>query len=250
MMHRPRSTMVLRACQFLIPAVAALWLGGCVTNGDFGRVRPELTSDSMHDWVGRDAIAGIGGPPSEFRLTDDERQLRDRAYALIEPPYNRQRFDSVGREYGLGRDRRAELHFDRTAYLRKLHRTYRRSEASAYAQIVTDARNDVEQMGPFFLHAARVIDMDQRRAVSLTHVATLSEGERRNAIVRIKENRAIVAWVCTALKDRVAAYRFALERLVIAVPSPGAAEADRAAGMLKIRIGQYCGGSGGVVAKG
>jgi hypothetical protein len=241
--------MVLRACQLLISAVATLWLGGCVTNSDFGRVRPELTSDTMHDWVGRDAISGIGGPPSEFRLTDDELQLRDRAFALIEPPYNRQRFDSVWREYGFGRDRRDELHFDRTGYLRKLHETYRRSEASAYAQIVTDARNDVEQMGPFFLHAARVIDIDKRRAISLTHVSAPTDRERRNAIVRIKENRAIVVWVCSALKDRVAAYRFALERLVIAVPSPGAAEADRAVGMLKMRIRQFCaGGRGNVIA--
>src|SRR5262245_40395438 len=134
-MDRPRAP-TLRARQALGLALAACWLGGCVTNGDFGRVRHELVTATMHDWVGRDAIAGIGGPPSEFRLTDDELQLRDRAYALIEPPYNRQRFDSVFREYGWGRDRREQLHFDRTAYLRRLHKVYRRSEASAYAQIV------------------------------------------------------------------------------------------------------------------
>jgi hypothetical protein len=250
MMHRPRSTTVLRACRILMTGVAALWLGGCVTNSDFGRIRPELTSDTMHDWVGRDAVAGIGGPPSEFRLTDDELQLRDRAYALIEPPYNRQRFDSVWREYGFGRDRRNELHFDRSGYLRRLHETYRRSEASAYARIVTDARNDVEQIGPFFLHAARVTDMDRRRAASLAHITAPTPRERRNAIVRTKENQAVIAWVCGALRDRAAAYRFALERLVVAVPSPGAAEADRAVGMLKIRIGQYCGGGSVVAAKG
>ena len=52
---------------------------------------------------------------------------------------------------------------DRTVYLARLHETYRRSEASAYAQIVTDARNDVERLGPFFANAARVLDMDGRR---------------------------------------------------------------------------------------
>lgn len=102
-MSRPQSKVVLRACGLIALFACASAAGGCVTNGDFGRVRPELTMDNMHDWVGRDAVGAIGGVPSEFRTTDDERQLRDRAYALIEPPYNRQQFDSVFREYGLGR---------------------------------------------------------------------------------------------------------------------------------------------------
>jgi len=57
----------------------ALQLGGCVTNGDFDRVRPSLVRDDMHDWVGREAIGSIGGKPSDYRLTDDERTLRDLA---------------------------------------------------------------------------------------------------------------------------------------------------------------------------
>ncbi len=43
-------------------------------------------------------------------------------------------------------------------------------------------------------------------------------------------------------------YRFALERLVIAVPSPSAAEADRAIALLQTRRDQYCGVRGGTVA--
>jgi len=217
-------------------------------NGDFGRIRPELVTENMHDWVGRDAVAGIGGPASEFRTTDQERELRDRAYALIEPPYNRGRWDSVWREYGRGREDRALPAVDRTVYLAKLHRTYRRSEASAYAQIVTDARNDVERLPDFFAVAGRVADMDRRRAQSLAHVSGLSERERVNASARKRENAAIVAWVCRALKDRTASYRYALERLVIAVPSQGAAETDRAVSMLATRVAQYCGGRGGTVA--
>ena len=217
-------------------------------NGDFGRIRPEFVRENMHDWVGRDAVAGIGGPASEFRTTDQERELRDRAYALIEPPYNRNRWDSVWREYGAGRPVGGELAFDRTAYLARLHHTYRRSEASAYAQIVTDARNDVERLNPFFAVAGRVTDMDRKRAQSLAHVSGLNELEHANALARNNENTAIVAWVCRALKDRVAAYRYALERMVIAVPSQSAAETDRAISLLATRTAQYCGGRGGAVA--
>lgn len=253
MTRRPRSLHVLRGHGRAIPfvfllAVAAL-SGGCVLNGDFGRIRPELVSDNMHDWVGRDAVAAVGGPISEFRTTDQERELRDRAFALIEPPYNRGRWDSVLREYGFANDPERPRPFNRTDYLAKLHKVYRRSEASAYAQIVTDARNDVEQLQPFFAVAARVTDMDRRRKESLVHVSDVRPREGANAVIRTKENAAIIAWVCVALKERLASYRFALERLVIAVPSPGAAETDRAIGYLATQIGQYCGGiRGGLVA--
>jgi hypothetical protein len=248
----PRSLHVPRGHGRTIPLVllvaAACLSGGCVLNGDFGRIRPELVGDNMHDWVGRDAAVAVGGPVSEFRTTDQERELRDRAYALIEPPYNRGRWDSVFREYGLGNDPEHPQPFDRTEYLYKLHKVYRRSEASAYAQIVTDARNDVDRLQPFFTVAVRVTDMDRRRTESLVHVSNLNPRERGNAIARNKENKLIVAWVCLALKERVASYRYALARLVIAVPASEAAEADRGVGLLATRIGQYCGIQGGTVA--
>jgi hypothetical protein len=252
MMRRPRSLQVLRGCgratSFVFLIAAACLSGGCVLNGDFGRIRPELTAENMHDWVGRDAAVGVGGPISEFRTTDQERDLRDRAYALIEPPYNRGRWDSVMREWGLSRDAEKPQPFDRTEYLYKLHKVYRRSEASAYAQIVTDARNDVERLQPFFAAATRVTDMDRRRKESLVHVSNLNPRERFNAIARNRENAAIIAWVCVALKERVASYRYALERLVVAVPNADAAEADRAVALLSTRRDQYCGVRGGTVA--
>jgi hypothetical protein len=216
--------------------------GGCVLNGDFGRIRPELTGDNMHDWVGRDAARAVGGPISEFRTTDLERDLRDRAYALIEPPYNRGRWESVLREYGFMNDPTNPRPFDRTEYLYKLHKVYRHSEASAYAQIVTDARNDVERLQPFFAVANRVTDMDRRRKESLVHVSNLNPRERGNAAARMKENTLVIAWVCQALKERISSYRYALERLVIAVPASDAAEADRAVTLLATRLGQYCNG--------
>lgn len=247
----PRSPNVLRdrVLKLCIVAISTTVLGGCVTNGDFGRVRPEFVRDDMHDWVGRDAVASIGKLPSEFPLTDDERMLRDLAFALIEPPYKRQRWDSVWREYGLGRPPNGvESPFDRTAYLRKLYKINRRSEASAYAQIVTDARNDVDRLLPFFTVARRVADMDGKRARSFVHISTPGDDEYLNARRRNAENKAIVAWVCRALKQRTVSYRFALERLVITVPSPAAAEADRTIGRLHRDLGSYCGVRGAVVA--
>ena len=44
-----------------------------------------------------------------------------------------------------------------------------------------------------------------------------------NALRRINENTAVIEWVCRSLKQRAGSYRYALERLVIIVPSPNAA---------------------------
>jgi hypothetical protein len=221
--------------------VGAQVLGGCALNGDFDRVRPSLVTDDMHAWVGRDAVASIGLPPSDFkRMTDDERQLRDLAYAMIAPPYERARWDSVFLEYGLGRPApREPVRLDRGAYWRRLNDEWRRSETSGYAQLMTDSRNDVIRIEPFFAIAIRVADMDRKRA-KVAAVAAKSPAEYDNALFRNNENTAIVAWVCRSLRERTSSYGYALERMVIRTPSPMAADAERELSMLGARIAQYC----------
>jgi hypothetical protein len=220
-----------------------LLLSGCA-NGDFDRVRPSLSSDGMHDWVGRDATSAIGGTPSEFSLTDDEHRLRDLAYPLIEPPYERNQWYSIVNEYGLRhRYPRDNKPFNRKTYWLRLTEDYRRSEASAYSQINTDARNDVARLESFFKTALRVTEFDRKRAESIAYVSGTSgvgDRERDNALARNDENAAVVSWVCRSLRERSDSYRFALERLVISAPSAAAADADRALTLLQLQIGQYC----------
>jgi hypothetical protein len=100
---------------------------------------------------------------------------------------------------------------------------------------------------PFFATAGRVINMDGKRAQSIAYMSNLSGAEYDDAVNRNTENAAIAAWVCGCLHERVAAYRFALERLAITVPSASAAEADRSINLLYTRLGSYC-GAGAVVA--
>jgi hypothetical protein len=241
----------LPALYFALLAAAAL-LGGCALNGDFGRPRSELVTDDMHAWVGREAVGRVGDLPSTFPLTDDERQLRDLAFALIQPSYDRNRWYSVLQDYGLDASHDAPP-FDRSAYWTRLDAADRRSQASSYAQIVTDARNDVTRLDPFFTTAARVADMDDRRAQSLTYVAGssgLSDAEADNARRRNDENAAVVGWVCRSLKQRAASDHYALDRLVIRVPSADVIEAERSINLLQMRSGQYCKPARPLVAKG
>jgi hypothetical protein len=211
-------------------------LFGC-PNGDFGRVRPPLVLDGIHDWVGRDAARGAGAPISQFPLTDDERLLRDLAFPLIEPPYDRQRWYSVLNEWGMTHYFRPEWwHCDETAYAARLMNDYARSETSRYFRLGTDIRNDVVRIEPFFAVALRVLDIDRKREKSLGFVQVLSDPEIANAQARIGENLLIVGWVQQSLAERATSYRFALERLIIAAPSQAAVEVERSISLLQTRI--------------
>ena len=129
-------------------------------------MRPLLAADNTHDWVGPAAAARGGSVPSTFELTDDERQLRDLAFPLIEPPYDRQKWDSVLREYGvLGKYQAAPS--IAPPMPRKLLVAQYRSPASRYAQLTDDIRNDITRAPDFFETASRVIDVDDKRRKSL-----------------------------------------------------------------------------------
>jgi hypothetical protein len=206
---------------------AIVALGGCA-NGDFDRVKPGLVTDQIHDWVGTTAALGNGAPISDYHLTDDERLLRDLAYPLIEPPYDRGRWYSVLKEYGIDRIfHRDWSQFDEEAYLRALMRDYLRSESARYAKLGDDIRNDRVRVPPFFLLARRVLEMDHKRAASLNSVSRAGDREEIMAAGRNAENFLVISWVQWSLVARAQSYRYALGRLAIMSPMPAATEVER-----------------------
>jgi hypothetical protein len=216
--------------------LALTLLSGCA-NGDFGRIKPSLVNDDMHSWIGTEAVGSIGEPASRYGLNDDERELRDLAYPLIEAPFDRNRWYSILGEYGVARVfRRDWWRYERTQYSRELMARPYRSAAGRYAQLIEDVRNDIVRIEPFFITARRVLDMDHKRQQSLAYIPDLKEQERANALSRINENCLVIAWVQRSLTERASAFRYALERLVIANPSPAAVDAERALNQLRTQI--------------
>ena len=209
-------------------------LAGCGTQGDFGRVRPSLVNDDIHEWMGPAAARNPIDPPWRHQLTDEERQLRDLAYPLIQPPYDRQKWYSAIGEFGLGR--RDWPYPDRAAYASNLFTTAYRSQTARYNRLIEDIRNDLIRIDPFFSTARYVIDMDHKREQSLRFITGLTVEERANTERRIAENRNITLWAQTSLEERAAAYQIALERMVIAAPSPSAVEAERSLTLLTQRL--------------
>jgi hypothetical protein len=207
--------------------LAGSMLGAC-SGGDFGRTREDFRNDDMHRWIGLEATSSVALRASQFQLTDEERQLRDVAYPLIEPPHSRPAWRSVFGDYQpLPSPWRQGPSFDRTAYGRALIDEPHRSHASRYAQLIEDVRNDITRFEVFYASAVKVLDLDRRRNASLSRISELSPRERADAVARMQENSLIVQWVQQCLERRVSSYRWAVERLVLQAPDAMAAEADR-----------------------
>jgi hypothetical protein len=211
----------------LMLLTSGLMLAGC-SGGDFGRTREDFRNDDMHRWLGAEATGSVGLKASQFQLTDGERQLRDQAYPVIEPPHSRPAWKAVFGDYQVvASPWRQKVAFDRSAYGRQLIDEPHRSDASRYSQLIDDVRDDITRFEPFYTTAARVIDLDRRRNASLDHVSQLSPRERADAVARMEENALIVQWVQQCQERRISSYRWALERLVVQAPDGMAAEADR-----------------------
>jgi len=211
---------------------------GCL-NTDLGRVRPTLRSDDIHRWMGPAVTERYGEAESAFPLTDEERTLRDLAYPLIEPPYERQRWYSVLNEYGLsGMFLQSWWTYDPADYTANMFADPARSTETYYARLLRDIRNDNVRIGPFAMVARQVSDMDVRRDKSLRYVSNLNPREHGNAVARMAENSLIARWVHQSLMERTYAYNFALEKLVIVAPSPKAAEVERELNHMRALIAQ------------
>lgn len=223
----------------LVRALALpLLLGACgAAQGDFGRLKTSVVADDIHGWVGRDAARAVGAPVSQYPLTDEERTMRDLAYPLIEPPFDRARWFSIVNEYG------ASHHFGWPQfaveeYSVKLMDQHYRSATARYHQLNTDVRNDVVRIPDFFMTARRVLDLDAKRAQSYRYVSGMTPPEAGNANARIAENQLVIGWVQHSLVQRSEAYCFALQRLVIATPAPMAVEVERSLTLLNTRIAE------------
>jgi hypothetical protein len=231
--HMPETSNPIRCSSSALALLCSCVMLGACSGGDFGRARDDMRNDDMHRWIGVEATGSVGLSPSQFQLSDAERQLRDLAYPLIEPPHSRPAWRTVFGDFQpIASPWRQAPTFDRTAYGRALIDEPHRSHSSRYAQLIDDVRDDVTRFELFFASAVRVIDLDRKRDATLAHISELSPRERADAVARMQENSLIVQWVQQCLERRVSSYRWALERLVLQAPDTMAADADRLIGEL------------------
>jgi hypothetical protein len=211
-------------CALFFAALAA----GCARIGDFERPMPSVVHDELLPVVGSYAAQLRDEPVSRAPLTDEERTLRDLAYAIIAPPITKQKWLLTIADMRVSRMVANNDSFNSEKYTATLLDSSYRSAAARYSRLLDDIRADSLRVTPFFSVARRVVDMDIARERSLVGVSALTPEERETAMARVAENRMLIAWVHRRFGERSQGYQYALERLFLKMPAPAAVDVERA----------------------
>lgn len=203
-------------------------LAGCVMTGDLGRPRPSFWNDVVLPTTGSLAARTRGEPVSLYVFTDDEEELRDRAWRFIMPAHERSLVERSVVE--LVRTRVLPVvmmpHYKPSYYDALMGEAFR-SPASRYHRIADDVSADARLIGPFAIVAKRVMAADRVRLRSLAFVQDLAEGDAYDAAARVAENRCLIAWVRRETVQRIESYRYALEHLLIEAPQTESVVTER-----------------------
>ncbi|MGY6570421.1 MAG: hypothetical protein ACXIVE_15620 [Salinarimonas sp.] len=215
-------------------------IGACARTGDLGRPAPSIWNDTIFPFAGKIAAESRGEPVSWFMLTDDERELRDRAWRFLMPAHERAFFQRQVAE--LSRTRilpRMILRHDRDAYLRPLYWNGGQSPAPLFRRIAEDAHADAALIVPFVALAREVIENDSLRLQVMLNARDLEPYRAEAAAARIAENRCLIAWVRAEADKRTNDYRHALEQLAIEALQREAIDAERAVIALEETLGLF-----------
>jgi hypothetical protein len=216
-----------------IAAVGTLLLGGCVETGDFGRVKRNSTWNDLLETGGSVVAARRGEPVSPYGYTDDERELRDRAWRFLVPAHEYAWFERVLADLAAKRVLPPGARGgDPAVYFDALLSDGGISPASRYRRLSEDAAADARLLPKLTDIAARVFTADGVRLKALGYARTVSPADIANAQARVAENRCLLSWVAFGLDTRIAEYQYALEHLVIETPQAQAVPAERSLAFL------------------
>jgi hypothetical protein len=219
--------------------LAPLLLAACAPRmGDLGR--PVDRDDAR--WgvsvTGSFTAEGRSELATRIHYTNDELELRDRAWRFLMPEQERNYFDRMLSGYRITRHLPPWPVHDHTAYFRTLDESLRLSASSRYLRLAEDIEADLLLIDPYRRCSARVIKADRVRIAMLSRLQDLEEQEAKDADARIAENTSVMQLTVQAWRDRTRSYRYALERLVITTPQHEAVPAERLLRQLEAQVGQ------------
>lgn len=214
----------------LLAGAGLLLLAACGRNdlGDFGRRADNSITGTILPSAGVVAAWWRGDPASLYPFTDDEIELRDRAWRFLMPSHDKANLQQAIAELAYTRVLPPLPHSGRNHYHLLLMAEDYRSVSSRYAKLGQDTEADRLLMIPFSQAAAKVCAADRVRALALKDVKQLTHIQREQAIARIAENRMLIDWVRRDMREKAAAYRYALEHMTIEAPMPAAIRAEQA----------------------
>ncbi len=212
-------------------------LAACAPRGDFGRPAPSVIGAYAMPFAGRVAAEVRGEPAAWSILTDDERELRARAYRFLMPAHEWQVPERALAELTRHRVTPAPLRLGtRRGYWDALIFSRGTSPAPLFRRIAQDAEQDRMLIPLLRETALRVLEADEARLRFLLYVTVLEENQAQEAALRVAENRCLIAWVRAEARERALRYRYALERLAIEAPQRAAIEPERALAALDAEI--------------
>ncbi|MCX7341841.1 MAG: hypothetical protein NT037_15220 [Hyphomicrobiales bacterium] len=207
-----------------------LLLAACAPHvGDLGRARPSVWNESLLPAVGDYVAWARDERVSPFHLTDDEVELRNRAWRFVMPAHERSWFLKEVQE--LARSRIIPVSWqsvDPNRYRVALLSDSFRSEHSRYRRLAEDVVADTALIAPFRAMAQRVRAADKVRLQVAGTSLAVTPPMPEHAEARVAENEGLVAWVRERMRHRLHSYRHALENLVVELPSREAVAAERA----------------------
>lgn len=227
---------------------SALALSGCIsTTGDFGRPQQGFTNDVLLPFTGTVSAKLRGEPASFYALTEDEKELRNRAWNFLMPENDAPRGTWMQDNLAFHKVLPPRAH-DVTLYHRTimggpqfggpgadsptLRRVFQpggdfRSLVSRYNRVRDSIATDHALIPYFKLVANQVRQADHTRRQTLDHVGNLTEEQRNEALARICENAIIIARVNWGFYDKADQYRYSLEHLMVEGPEREAIPAER-----------------------
>lgn len=214
--------LAVAACLLLVSACAYY------PTGDFGRRADNVVTNTALPNAGIAAAWARGEPVSLFPFTDDEIELRERAWRFLMPAHDKANLQLRLADLSYSRVLPPLPHSGINSYHLLLMAEDYRSVASRYNKIGQDIEADRLLMVPFSIAAARVCAADRVRVQSFNHVGNLNPLQRDQAVVRVAENRGLIEWVRRDMREKVAAYRYALEHLTVEAPMREAIRAEQA----------------------
>lgn len=228
--------------KLLLAMLAMVSVSACTaTTGDLGRPRPTIWTQLIAPEAGYWSATFRGEDASYFRLTDDEEQMRDRAWRFVMPASPNSVFQ--GEVSNLAHTRIlpvAAQSTDVSDYFRGLTSISFASQASRYNRLAEDANADRLLIGPFRANAGRVVNMDRVRMRTVEASPDVPADKQAPAMARVIENEGLVFWVCERVDFRIRSYRYALANLVVEMPSREAVKAERAIMALEMEARPLC----------
>ncbi|WP_068087712.1 hypothetical protein [Polycladidibacter stylochi] len=191
--------------------------------GDFGRAKPDYFHDQIMMEAGKAKRYFAREDVSTLNLSSDEKQMRNRGWALVLPPNHSNwigKTQAELRRTGWLTTNQAQIAIER--YYELLQKQNYKASEVRYTKLIADTKSDQALLLPYCQVRERVFAADKERLAALARTPNPTPAMQWGVVARTKENKNLDDWVLQSLRLRMMAYRHAINSLELETPSKSA----------------------------